>query len=183
MVKLTKSANTIISTQEDFLKFVSSLPAANSNKGKTKVKATVMDIPSLNPSSFRNLDEDIYLSGANIEINLKGDVGVFSAALLSRRFKRTGFAGRNISLAIPASMNPEEKDKLIDRIGQCVKSEFSDAVKTLVKKGASISMADAKHFGLIDQEIDLSKRRGSKPTTAVVASDDKTVPENKTDAS
>jgi len=183
MEKVIKSANTIISTQEEFLSFVKSLPVSSSKKSRAVAKATVGDIPSLDISSLRDVEEAIYLSGTNIEINLKGDVGVFSAALLSRRFKRKGFAGRNISLAIPASINPEEKDKLIDRIGLCVKSEFSDEVKTLVKKGASISMTEAKNFGLIDQEVDLAKRRGSKPTTAVVASDDKTVPENKTDAS
>jgi|GEM_PF-1662458 hypothetical protein len=180
MAKAKKSANTIISTQDQFLEFVSSLPAANSNKGKTKVKATVMDIPSLNPSSFRNLDEDIFLSGANIELNLKGDVGPYSAALLSRRFKRTGFAGRNISLAIPASVSSEDRAKLIDRIGQCAKSESVETVKSLVEKGATVSMEDAKTFGLIDQVIDLSKRRGSKTTTAVAASDDTSVSENQT---
>ena len=137
MAKESKSANTIIGTQDDFLGFVSSLPTSSSKKNRAVVKATVGDIPSLDISKLRDVEEAIYLSGTNIEINLRGDVGIFSAALLSRRFKRKGFAGRNISLAIPASVGQQEKDKLIDRIGLCVKSEFSDKVKSLVKQGAS----------------------------------------------
>jgi hypothetical protein len=180
MAKDPQSANTIIGTQEDFLGFVGSLPAAKSNKGRTVIKATVGDIPSLDISKLRDVEEAIYLSGCNIEINLRGDVGIFSAALLSRRFKRKGFAGRNINLLIPASVGQQEREKLTDRIGLCVKSEFADEVKSLVTKGASITMAEAKKYGLIDQEVDLLKRRGSKPTTAVVASDDKTVDENST---
>jgi hypothetical protein len=178
MAKIATLANNNISTQEDFLKFVASLSATNSKKSRTAVRTTVGDIPSLDISKLRDVEEDIYLSNANIEINLKGDVGVFSVALLSRRFKRTGFAGRYINLSIPASVNPQEKDKLIDRIGLCVKSEFAEEVKTLIKNGASITMAEAKKYGLIDQEVDLSKRRGAKSTTAVVASDDKPVSEN-----
>ena len=180
MAKETKSANTIIGTQDDFLGFVGSLLTSGSKKNRAVVKATVGDISSLDISKLRDAEEAIYLLGTNIEINLRGDVGIFSAALLSRRFKRKGFAGRNINLAIPASVNQSDKDAIIDRLGLCVKSEFSDKVKSLVKQGASISMAEAKNFGLIDQEVDLTKRRGSKPATAVVASEDKTVPENQT---
>ncbi|HEY5534737.1 MAG TPA: hypothetical protein VIL99_07380, partial [Ignavibacteria bacterium] len=157
MVKEKKSANTIISSQDEFLGFVNSLSSVNSNKGRAKVKATVMDIPSLDLSRLRDLEEAIYLSGANIEFNLKGDVGVFTAALLSRRFKRTGFAGRNINLAISASVSKDDKEKLIDHIGQCVDSKSVDTVKSLVAKGATISTDDAKGLGLIDQVIDLSK--------------------------
>jgi len=176
MAKTKKSANTIISTQEELQGFVSTLAAANSNKGKARIKATLKDIPTLDVSSFRNLDEDIFLSGANIEYNLKGDVGVFSASLLSRRFKRTGFTGRNINLAIPASVSAQDKDVLINRIGQCANEASVDKVKTLIAQGATITMADAKEFGLIDQVIDLAKRRGqSKTTTAKVASTDSTV--------
>ncbi|HEY5124875.1 MAG TPA: hypothetical protein VIK14_14180 [Ignavibacteria bacterium] len=180
MEKEKKSANTIISSQDEFLGFVNSLSSVNSNKGRAKVKATVMDIPSLDLSRLRDLEEAIYLSGANIEFNLKGDVGVFTASLLSRRFKRTGFTGRNINLAISASVSKDDKEKLIDHIGQCVDSKSVDTVKSLVAKGATISMDDAKGLGLIDQVIDLSKRRGSKTTTAAVASDDTSVSENKT---
>lgn len=180
MAKETKSANTLISSQEDFLGFVDSLPAANSKKSRTVEKATLGDLPSLDISKLRDLEEAIYLSGTNIEIYLRGNVGVFSAALLSRRFKRKGFAGRIINLSIPASVGQQEKEKLTDRIGLCVKSEFAEEVKLLVTKGASITMAEAKRIGLIDQEVDLLKRRGSKPATAVVASDDTTVDENST---
>lgn len=179
MAKAKKSVNTIIGTQEELLGFVSTLPAANSNKGRAKVKATLKDIPTLDVSNFRNLDEEIYLSGANIEYNLKGDVGVFSASLLSRRFKRTGFAGRNIHLAIPASVSAQDKDVLINRIGQCANEASVDKVKTLVAQGATISMADAKEYGIIDSVIDLAKRRGqSKSTTAKVASDGNSTTEN-----
>ncbi|MCX6159071.1 MAG: hypothetical protein NTY74_13910 [Ignavibacteriae bacterium] len=180
MAKATTNANSNVSTQDEFMKFVDSLPASGSKKGRTVEKATLGDLLSLDISKLRDLEEAIYLSGTNIEINLKGDIGVFSAALLSRRFKRKGFAGRNINLAIPASVGEQEREKLTDRIGLCVKSEFADEVKSLVKKGASITMAEAKKYGLIDQEVDLLKRRGSKPTTAIAASDDKTVDENST---
>lgn len=179
MAKTKKSANTIISTQNELQGFVSTLSAANSNKGRAKVKATLKDIPTLDVSNFRNMDEEIYLSGANIEFNIKGDVGVFSASLLSRRFKRTGFAGRNINFAIPASVSARDKDVLINRIGQCANEASVAKVKTLVAQGAIISMADAKEFGLIDQVIDLAKRRGqSKPATAKVASDGNSASEN-----
>lgn len=180
MAKEVKIANINVSTQEEFMKFVDSLPASSSSKGRTVAKATLGDLPSLDISRIRDLEEAIHLSGCNIEINLRGDIGVFSAALLSRRFKRKGFAGRNINLLIPASVGQQEREKLTDRIGLCVKSEFADEVKSLVTKGASITMTEAKKFGLIDQEVDLLKRRGSKPTTAVVASTDKAVDENST---
>lgn len=171
MAKSKKSANTIISTQEELLSFVSSLSAANTNKGRTRIKATLKDISTLDVSSFRNLDEDVFLSGANIEYNLKGDIGVFSASLLSRRFKRTGFAGRNITLAIPSSLSAQDKEVLTKRISQCANEASVEKVKSLISSGATVSMAEAKDLGLIDQVIDLSKRRGqSKATTAKVAS-------------
>ena len=165
-----------ISTQDEFLKFVESLSAGNSKKGKTRVKVTVTDLKSLDLSVLRDLDETIHLSGVNIELNLIGDVGPYSAALLGRRYKRTGFAGRNISLAIPASVSSEDRTKLIDRIGLCAEPDSTEKVKTLAAQGASVTMNDAKTYGLIDQVIDLSKRRG-KPKTAVAASEGNSAPE------
>jgi hypothetical protein len=166
-----KATNFTISTQADFLKFVENLPICNS-KQKVKVKATVTDLKSLDLLKLKDLEESIYLSGANIEFNLRGDVGPFSAALLNRRFKRTGFSGRHFDLSIPASVSSEEKNMLVDRISKCVKSDAEKEIKVLIDKGAKISMKEAKDLGLIDQEIDLSKRRGqSQKTNAVVTSE------------
>jgi len=153
-------ANNIISAQDELLEFVGTLPAANSKKGKVKVKRTLTNFQSLDVSKLRSFDEDIYLSGANVEFNLRGDVGIFTAAVLSRRFKRTGFEGRNINFAIPASVSTDDRAKLIDRIGKCVDTKSIGEVKSLVEKGATITMAQAKELGLIDVVIDLSKRRG-----------------------
>ena len=166
-----KETNFIISTQADFLKFVENLPICNS-KNRVKVKATVTDLKSLDLLKLKDLEESIYLSGANIEFNLRGDVGPYSAALLNRRFKRTGFAGRHFDLSISASVSPEDKNMLIDRISKCVKSDAEKKIKELIDKGARISMKAAKDLGLIDQEIDLSKRRGqSQQANAVVTSE------------
>jgi hypothetical protein len=61
---------------------------------------------------------------------------------------------------------------LVDRISKCVKSDAEKEIKVLIDKGAKISMKEAKDLGLIDQEIDLSKRRGqSQKTNAVVTSE------------
>lgn len=173
MAKKTQKTDNVISSQETFLSFSDSLSVANAKKGRAKVKATLKDISNFDLSKLRDSEEAIYLSGANIEFNIKGDIGCFSTALLNRRFRRTGFAGRNLNLAIPASVSAQDKNVLIDRIGQCANEASVAKVKALVAQGATISMADAKEFGLIDSVIDLAKRRGqSKPTTAKVASTD-----------
>jgi hypothetical protein len=169
-------ANNIISTQDELQEFVSSLPSAKAKKSKEKVRRTLIDFQSLDPSKLRSFDEDVYLSGTNVEFNLRGDIGVFTTAVLSRRVKRTGFKGRNISLSIPASVSREDKERLIDRISQCVDSKSVDVVKSLIEKGATITMAKAKEFGLIDTVIDLSKRKGQpKSDTAKVPPVDTTV--------
>jgi hypothetical protein len=180
MAKQNNSANSnFISTQDELLEFVETLPAANSKKGKVKVKRTLTNFQSMDVTKLRSFDEDIFLSGANVEFNLKGDVGVFTAAVLSRRFKRTGFDGRSINLAIPASVSADDRAKLIDRIGKCVDTKSVDTVKSLVEKGATLTMAQAKEIGLIDQVIDLSKRRGQpKSDTAKVPPVDNTVADN-----
>jgi hypothetical protein len=117
------------------MEFVGTLPAANLKNGKVKVKRTLTNFQSLDISKLRSFDEDIYLPSANVEFNLKGNVSVFTAAVLSRRFKRTGFEGRNISLLIPVSISADDREKFIDRIGKCVDSKSANKVKSLIEKG------------------------------------------------
>ena len=181
MPKSETANNFVISKFEDLEKFVKELPKAKAVKGKKVAKAIVTDMESFDSSKLVALQEAIYLSGTNVQLFIQGNVGPFAAALLSRRFKRVGFEGRNISLSIPASVGTEERATLTDKIAQCAKSDAEKEVKTLVAQGASISMKDAKELGLVDQVVDLSKRRGlPKSTTAKVASDDNSVSENKT---
>ena len=175
MSKSDTSNNFVISKFEDLEKFVKELPKAKAVKGKKVAKAIVTDVESFESSKLVALQEAIYLSGANVKLFLQGNVGPYSALLLSRRFKRVGFEGRNISLSIPASVSTEERAVLSDKIAQYAKSESVDKVKSLIAQGASISMGTAKELGLLDQVVDLSKRKGqSKSTTAKVASTDNT---------
>lgn len=181
MSKESPASNFVISKFEDLEKFVKELPKAKAVKGKKVAKAIVTDVESFDSSKLVALQEAIYLSGTNVQLFLQGNVGPYSALLLSRRYKRVGFEGRTISLSIPASVSTEERAVLSDKIAHYAKSESVDKVKTLIAQGASISMGTAKELGLLDQVVDLSKRKGqSKSTTAKVASDDNSVSENKT---
>jgi len=171
MVKSNTANSFVISNLDDLEKFVQGLPKAKAVKGKKVAQAIVTDVESFDSSKLVALQEAIYLSGANVQLFLQGNVGPYSALLLSRRFKRVGFEGRHINLSIPASVSNEERATLTDKIAQYANSEAVDKVKTLISQGASITMGTAKELGLLDQVVDLSKRRGqSKSITAQVAS-------------
>jgi len=175
MSKSNTANSFVISNLDDLEKFVQGLPKAKAVKGKKVAQAIVTDVESFDSSKLVALQEAIYLSGANVQLFLQGNVGPYSALLLSRRFKRVGFEGRNINLSIPASVSNEERATLTDKIAQYANSEAVDKVKTLISQGASITMGTAKELGLIDQVVDLAKRRGqSKSTTVQVASTETT---------
>jgi hypothetical protein len=185
--KINSASEFNISSVEDFEKFARELPKVKAVNGKKIAKATVADVLSFDTSKLTDLNEVIYLSGTNVHLFLQGNVGPYTATLLSRRFKRVGFEGRTISLQIPSSLNPQDKANLTDKIVKCAKSEAEDKVRTLIAQGVSISTKVAKDLGMLDQIIDLSKRRGQPKSATVaasgqqaLASDDNSVPENQT---
>ena len=181
MSKSNSAIDAIISKFEDLEKFAKELPKAKAVKGKKVAKAILTDVSAFDTAKLIELDESIFLSGTNVQLFLQGNVGPYSASLLSRRFKRVGFEGRNIDLSIPTSVSGQDRTALIERISQCVKSDAVDKVKAFVAQGTTISMTAAKEIGLIDQIVDLGKRRGqSKLDTVKVASDGNSASENQT---
>lgn len=175
MSKSDSAIDSVISKFEDLEKFVKELPKAKTVKGKKVAKAIVTDVASFDTTKLTALDESIFLSGTNVQLFLQGNVGPFAASLLSRRFKRIGFVNRSIDFTIPASVSGQDRTALIERISQCAKSDSANKVKTLISQGTAISMLDAKALGLVDQVVDLAKRRQSKSDTATVAATDSTI--------
>jgi len=181
MVKKTSKLAYSVGSMKDFSSFVDSLVDANMKKGD-KVNVTLTDIKSLDLSSLRDLDEKLYLTGVKIELNVTGNVGVLSAALLSPQHKRRGFKGRSISLAIPSSLDAASKSLLEKRVVSFAKKGSESKMKDFVSKGVEISMDTAKELGLVDTIIDLSKKRGSNVgKAAVVASEGNPATENSTE--
>lgn len=181
MSKTNYAIDTIISNFGDLEKFAKGLQEAKSVKGKKVAKAIVTNVSSFDTTKLEALDEAIFLSGTNVQLFLQGNVGPYSASLLSRRFKRVGFVNRSIDFTIPTSVSGQDRIALIERISQCAKSDAVDKLKELIAQGSTISMTDAKALGLVDQVVDLAKRRGqSKSTTAKVASDGNSATENQT---
>jgi len=180
-MKANKKRVKNIDSNEGLREFVDSLVDANMKKGD-KVKVTLTDIKSLDLSSLRDLDEKLYLTGVKIELNVTGNVGVLSAALLSPQHTRRGFKGRSISLAIPSSLDAASKSLLSERIVSFAKKGSESKMKDFVSKGVEISMDTAKEIGLVDTIIDLSKKRGSNVgKAAVVASEGNPASENSTE--
>lgn len=181
MSKSNSAIETIISNFGDLEKFVKELPKTKAVNGKKVAKAIVTNVESFDTTKLEALDETIFLSGTNVQLFLQGNAGPYSASLLSRRFKRIGFVNRSIDFTIPTSVSGKDRTALIERISQCAKSDAVDKVKDLISQGATISMTDAKTLGLVDQVVDLAKRRGqSKSDTAKVASDGTNATENQT---
>ena len=183
MSKSNSAIDTIISNFGDLEKFVKELPKTKAVKGKKVAKAILTDLATFDTRKLEALDEAIFLSGTNVQLFLQGSVGPFSASLLSRRFKRVGFVNRSIDFTIPSSVSAQDRTALTERISQCAKPDAVSKVKSLIAQGATISMVDAKALGLVDQVVDLAKRRQSKSDTAKVASDDNSIFENQTDKS
>lgn len=171
-----------VSTSEDYSSFAGSISGSGGKKTVRQAAANVANLASLNLQMLKDLDEKLYLSQAKIEMNLSGNVGVFNAALLSPKFTRRGFKGRNISLAIPPMLDAASKAILEERICSFAKEGSASEVRALISSGAVISMDDAKNLGLIDTVIDLSKKRGSNAgKSAVVSSEGNPAPENTAD--
>lgn len=146
-------------------------------KTKKKFKANVIlsDIKSqISMDDLNLLDMTLDTAKPSVTVRVFGSIGINSAMLLSRRFRRHAYKGYSIDMKIESNVPASEKQLIQDRMLRLCKDDKKTAFQPRLLAGDNISVDDCLELGLLDKIIDPFASKSKTPKIGVVATADAT---------